>query len=329
MTDLHAHVLPGLDDGPADVPAALALLRALVAEGVRAAVATPHVVRGLYEPRPETVRAALDLLGRAAQAAGLEVVPVLGMLDRGAREAAAGGAATGVDKYEELSTAPGGHCRSGTPHKGGWEFCQPTATDNRTRQNSPSKDVLRRGILPSDSHLDFDAGWLAKFPVVVAAAAEYRLEPDLPEYLARTGALTIGGRFLLLEWPFESVPGYTDRVIFELQLAGYVPVLAHPERNTLVQRRPELVLRLVERGVLVQVTAASFLGVFGRRARGAAEGLLRAGAVHVVASDAHDARERPPYLAACYRHLARLAGEETARSLLVTNPARLMQGHTL
>lgn len=309
MTDLHVHLLPGLDDGPADVAAALALVRALVAEGVRAAVATPHVVRGLYEPRPETVRAALELLSRAAQAPGPEVVPAVGIPDRGAREAAAGGAATRVDNHEELSTAPGGNSWPGTPHKGDGEFRQPTATDNRTgfrRQNSPSKDV-----------------------VVVAAAAEYRLEPDLPEYLARTGALTIGGRFLLLEWPFESVPGYTDRVIFELQLAGYVPVLAHPERNTLVQRRPELVLRLVERGVLVQITAASFLGVFGRRARGAAEWLLRAGAVHVVASDAHDARERPPYLAACYRHLARLAGEETARSLLVTNPARLMQGHIL
>ncbi|MGQ9533327.1 MAG: tyrosine-protein phosphatase [Desulfotomaculales bacterium] len=304
MTDLHVHLLPGLDDGPADTAAAVALLGALVAEGVRAAVATPHVVRGLYEPRPETVRAALDLLGRAAQAAGLEVVPALGMPDRGAREAATeratgGGAATGVES---------GH-RSGATQRG--------------------KEVLRRGILPSESHLDFGAGGLAKFPVVVAAAAEYRLEPDLPEYLARTGALTIGGRFLLLEWPFESVPGYTDRVVFELQLAGYVPVLAHPERNTVVQRRPELVLRRVERGVLVQVTAASFLGVFGSRARGAAEWLLRAGAVHVVASDAHDARERPPYLAACYRHLARLAGEETARALLVANPARLMQGEAL
>jgi tyrosine-protein phosphatase YwqE len=299
VTDLHVHLLPGLDDGPAGAAEAVALLRALVAEGVRAAVATPHVVRGLYEPRPESVRAALELLSRAAAAAGPAVVPAVGMPDRGAREAAAGGAVTGVDN---------GH-RSGATRRG--------------------KDVLRRGILPSESHLDFGAGGLAKFPVVVAAAAEYRLEPDLPQYLARTGALTIGGRFLLLEWPFESVPGYTDRVIFELQLAGYAPVLAHPERNTAVQRRPELVLPLVERGVLVQITAASFLGLFGRRARGAAEWLLRAGAVHVVASDAHDARERPPYLAACYRHLARLAGEETARSLLVTNPARLMQGEAL
>lgn len=268
MTDLHVHLLPGLDDGPADMAAALALLRALVAEGVRAAVATPHVVRGLYEPAPADVLAGLGTLAAAARAAGLVVVPAGGAPGAAAGEAAAAG--------------EGRACAAG------------------------------------------DAGAL-----LLAAAAEYRLEPDLPQYLARTGALTIGGRFLLLEWPFESVPGYTDRVIFELQLAGYAPVLAHPERNTAVQRRPELVLRLVERGVLVQITAASFLGLFGRRARGAAEGLLRAGAVHVVASDAHDARERPPHLVACYRQLARLAGEETARALLVANPARLMRGQAL
>jgi protein-tyrosine phosphatase len=72
MIDLHAHVLPGIDDGPASIDAALELLRAMVEDGVRIVAATPHV-RDDFPTTPQQITAALSALTGAARAEGLEI----------------------------------------------------------------------------------------------------------------------------------------------------------------------------------------------------------------------------------------------------------------
>ena len=132
----------------------------------------------------------------------------------------------------------------------------------------------------------------------VLPGAEYRLEPDLPERLPRGGLLTLNdaGRHLLVELPGAFLPPYTERVLYELQLLGVTPVIAHPERNAAVARNPAFLRRLVSRGMLVQVTADSVTGRFGREARHLALSLLKEGLAHLVASDAHYLNGRPPVL---------------------------------
>ena len=49
MIDLHAHILPGVDDGPQSATDALALLRAMVEDGITTVVATPHMLDGRYD----------------------------------------------------------------------------------------------------------------------------------------------------------------------------------------------------------------------------------------------------------------------------------------
>jgi protein-tyrosine phosphatase len=70
-TDMHSHVLPGLDDGAETVEHSLDLLRALRALGYRKLIMTPHIMGDFYKNTPEGIRAALQLLRDAAAAAGL------------------------------------------------------------------------------------------------------------------------------------------------------------------------------------------------------------------------------------------------------------------
>lgn len=71
MIDIHNHLLPGLDDGPADMGEALAIARLAVADGVTHLVATPHIHPGLYDNTAEGIAASLEALRRALAQAGI------------------------------------------------------------------------------------------------------------------------------------------------------------------------------------------------------------------------------------------------------------------
>jgi len=111
-----------------------------------------------------------------------------------------------------------------------------------------------------------------------------------PEELRRFG---LGGsRYLLVETPYYGWPRDLPGLLFSLLDQGFLPVLAHPERNADVAARPDLLVPLVEEGVLIQVTAASVDGRIGRRAFECGRLLIRQGLAHLLASDAHHASVR-------------------------------------
>lgn len=137
------------------------------------------------------------------------------------------------------------------------------------------------------------------------------------------------GKYLLLELPGFGYPSGVDEVFRQLLANGTVPVISHPERNPFLQERPEQLQRWIEMNCLVQVTAQSLLGTFGRRCRKAAERLLREGLVHFVASDGHDTDQRAPVLDEAYRHVERHYGAEHAAALFLTNPRATLTGGTV
>src|SRR5919106_611325 len=118
-------------------------------------------------------------------------------------------------------------------------------------------------------------------------------EADLERF-----TLAGGGRYLLLEFPYFGWPLALDAAVTTLVGLGLTPVLAHPERSATVQERPSRLGGLVAAGALVQVTAGSLAGAFGRSSRNAARALVASGLVHVLASDAHSPDARDAGLAA-------------------------------
>jgi protein-tyrosine phosphatase len=132
-----------------------------------------------------------------------------------------------------------------------------------------------------------------RIPIRVVGGAELALD-RLP--LLSSGELARfaldGGRYLLVEAPYVGWPLDLAHRLFELQVRGFTPVIAHPERNTEIQLMPELLRSHVERGSLVQVTAASLDGRLGKRTAEAGRKLVATGLAHLIASDAHAAQIR-------------------------------------
>jgi len=135
--------------------------------------------------------------------------------------------------------------------------------------------------------------------------------------------------YVLVEFDDHFVPEHLDQVFYDLQVARLTPILTHPERNPVLRRKPEALFRWVTRGCLVQITAQSYTGGFGPRARELSEIWLDSNLVHFFASDAHDTKYRPPLLSPCYRKLMEAKGQSEADRLMKLNPEAVITGRPL
>ncbi len=160
----------------------------------------------------------------------------------------------------------------------------------------------------------------------VVMGAEYMLSMELLEETKRGTAISLNGsRYLLVEIDLLQYPPHTDEALFQLQLHGYTPVLAHPERQAGIQSQPELLAGLVDRGVLSQITAGSVLGQLGKEAQHSVEYLLRHNLVHLMASDGHTATvNRPPVMREAAALVGQWVGEKAAQCLTVSNPSAVL-----
>ena len=135
--------------------------------------------------------------------------------------------------------------------------------------------------------------------------------------------------YVLVEFGDHFIPEQIDNVFYEIQCAGLIPILTHPERNPVFQRKPELLFHWVSRGCLVQVTAKLYTGGFGSAPLKFAELWLEQNLIHFFASDAHDLKRRPPILSACFEKLAEARGKEVAELLLNKNQEAVISGRPL
>lgn len=168
-------------------------------------------------------------------------------------------------------------------------------------------------------------------PLEVVAGTEICYEAGIVERLRLDRLLPYGqSKSILLELAHNTIPPTLNQAIFNLQVAGYRIVLAHPERIIEVQQNPNMLLPLIERGVLMQITAEALTGGQGERLRTTAEALLTHGMAHLIASDAHGvAPRRPPRLTPARERAAALIGAAAALALVNTTPAAILYGQPL
>ena len=237
MIDLHCHILPGIDDGPADIEECLDMARQAVADGIDTVVATPHSQNGIYENAGSDIRRQVLDLNRVLQEAAIGLV-----------------------------------------------------------------------VLPG-------------------AEEHIRLEMGLDGAPDAIFTLNDTGRYVLVEFPFMSLPLGTRDIFFRMVHQGLTPVLAHPERNVAIQGNIEMLYDFVESGCLTQITAMSLTGELGAAARKCAQQMLARRLAHVIASDAHSAGHRPPQLSSAVAIAAQIMGSRLEAEAMVKRiPQAIISG---
>ena len=136
-------------------------------------------------------------------------------------------------------------------------------------------------------------------------------------------------KYFLIEFEFDEKTEFWDQVLKECKEAGYLPLIAHPERYYAVQRDPSIVYQWVQLGYGIQVNKGSLLSGFGRRERETADSLLRHRLVHCTASDAHNLTSRSPSMTRLKRYLEENYGKEYTYMLMEENPGRILAGRRL
>jgi protein-tyrosine phosphatase len=157
---------------------------------------------------------------------------------------------------------------------------------------------------------------------------EFHLTFDnVEELMENISTYTINHKqYLLVECPDFHIGQHTEPVLRRMVDSGLVPVIAHPERNSVLRQKTARVEAWVELGCLLQVTAMSLTGGFGNAAQKACFQLLDKGLVHIVASDCHDPIRRSPHLAEARDVVSSRYGEEAAGMLFVENPRAAIEG---
>lgn len=195
-----------------------------------------------------------------------------------------------------------------TPHGSEWAYAG-SAAETRERATALQSELALLGV-----------------KLEILPGLEVYLTPGSPDPYARGEIFTLNAsRYMLVEFPFQGIPPNAEQTLFELQLRGLVPVIAHPERNSAIASDQGILHAMVERGVLAQVTAGSLLGFFGTRIRHVAETLVESRLVHVIASDGHPMEGRWPLLSKAVERASELIGEQAALDMVTTVPAAILR----
>jgi protein-tyrosine phosphatase len=193
-----------------------------------------------------------------------------------------------------------------TPHANNTYRFDPEANAERLAELQQRLDGVIALGLGCDFHLSYD---------------------NIEDAMKRPAKYTINQKnYLLVEFADLSIPASITETFYEMGIAGIRPIITHPERNLTIQAHPERMVPWLREGCVVQITASSLTGRFGRTAQSMAFDFLDKNWVHFLATDAHNLTSRPPILSEAYKIVANKYGVETAERLCVTNPSAAFHG---
>ncbi|MBF0009987.1 tyrosine protein phosphatase [Enterococcus casseliflavus] len=175
-----------------------------------------------------------------------------------------------------------------------------TPHHNNGKYTNPKSEVIS---LVASLQAELDK---RNLPLTVLEGQEVRITGDLIEDIRNDKILftDLEDTYILIEFPTMEVPSYTEQVFFELLQMGKVPVIVHPERNAHFRKDPNNLIPFLEMGCLAQLTAPSYVGVFGKDIQKTAKIMVEHNLVQMVASDAHGVKKRSFYLKEAYDAIA-------------------------
>ena len=136
-------------------------------------------------------------------------------------------------------------------------------------------------------------------------------------------------RYVLFELPLKTKVLNLDNIISQIKTAGCVPILAHPERYTFIQKNPNEVAKIISKGVLIQSNYGSILGQYGKDAQKTIIKMLKNNMIHFLGTDTH----RQGYI---YGHFYRVEkeylkyiSEEKFMELTTINPRNIIENNSI
>jgi protein-tyrosine phosphatase len=183
---------------------------------------------------------------------------------------------------------------------------------------------IREAIARLQTELD-----RADIPLTLTQGADVHIATDLVRGLkdGRVASLA-GSRYFLFEPPHHVAPPRLRETVFEVMSAGFHPIVTHPERLTWIEDHYETMAALAKAGAWMQITCGSVTGRFGARPKYWAERMMDEGLVHLLATDAHNLRNRSPIMSHARDAAAARLGEAEALHLTETR-AQAVLDHAL
>lgn len=198
-TDLHSHLLPGIDDGSPDLATSLELVKGLASLGYKKLITTPHIMWDIYRNTPAIIQEKLQLLQDAVKANGI--------------------------------------------------------------------------------------------PVQIEAAAEYFLDEHVESLLRKNEPLLpISGKMVLVEFSLAFPSHSLKDILFQMQMQGYQPIIAHPERYIYLAKAKDFYDELKDLGCLFQLNILSLSQHYGKSVQELGQYLIKKGYYDLVGTDLHHFR---------------------------------------
>ncbi|WP_205520037.1 tyrosine-protein phosphatase [Virgibacillus doumboii] len=167
-------------------------------------------------------------------------------------------------------------------------------------------------------------------PLTILPGQEPRIYGELVTDIENGRISPLNGftKYVFIELPANEIPLYTRQLLFNTQLAGYIPIIVHPERNKKLLENTSILYDFVRNGALTQITASSLIGHHGKHLQKFSNKLINANLAHFIASDAHNTKTRGFNLDEAYQALLSEHGYECYHQF-VENCQLLINGKTI
>lgn len=185
--------------------------------------------------------------------------------------------------------------------------------ENYYETNVPERDVWVKAISENIKNKGID--------INLYLANEIYISENMMQLLIDGKASTINNTsYVLFEMPLNVEPMNLYDVIYSLQENKLIPILAHPERYSFVQKEPELINDLIEKGVLMQANYGSILGYYGEKARFIVEKFFENNMIHFLGSDVHRQNTIYKRIPESLEQIREIVGSQKLRELTTINP---------
>lgn len=159
---------------------------------------------------------------------------------------------------------------------------------------------------------------------------EVLVSPEIIDALDRGEIASLNdSRYVLMELPMLDIPRYTEDMIYELGIRGYVPIIAHPERNLKIMEDPNILFKWIQMGALGQLNLPSLEGRYGKKAEETGKILVKNNMIHFLGTDSHGDKNRSPRIDRSIEILRTLLTEEKFNKISFENAKDLIENRDI